>query len=241
MENQIELLVDLQTVDQQLRERTEAIEALRRQVAELESELDEQRKTLAACRAERAEIEARRRDLESTLSDEESKMKDRRMRLNRIRNEKEASAVRREIELGKEGSQKLEEDLMACFETLDAVSAREAELQGTLDALEARRREQQERVDAEIVALSSSVAEARRRREGLAANIDDALRRQYETIFERKRGSAVVEVRAGTCQGCHMRVAPQLFNEIQRNQRVIVCPNCHRILYWRPEPAETQA
>ena len=241
MGNQIELLVGLQTVDQQHRERREAIDGLRRGIADLESELDEQRKVLDACRAERAALEAHRRELEGTLADEESKMKDRRMRLNRIRNEKEASAVRREIEVGKEGSQKLEDDLLAIFAALDGVSARERELQTAFDAITLRRAEEQAKVDTEIATLSQGLDEARHRREELAAAIDADLRRKYEAIFVRRRGVAVVEVRAGNCQGCHMRVSPQLTNEIQRNQRVIVCPNCNRILYCRAEPAVTQA
>jgi len=233
--NQVELLVSLQVVDQQLRERTEAIEALQQGLAGIESELAAQRNLLDACRAERAELEARRRELQGALDDEESRMKDRRMRLNRIRNEKEASAVRREIEVGKEGNQKIEEDLLVVYEALDTVAARETELQKEYDAIEVRRAEQQAKVDTEVATLSAGLDEARQRRDELAATIDSELRRQYEAIFVRRRGLAVVEVRGGTCQGCHMRVAPQLSNEIQRNQRVIVCPNCHRILYARAE------
>ena len=235
MGNQVELLVSLQVVDQQLRERTEAIDALQQGLAGIESELAAQRKLLDACRAERAELEARRRELQGALDDEESRMKDRRMRLNRIRNEKEASAVRREIEVGKEGNQKIEEDLLIVYEALDTVTARETELQKDYDAIEVRRAEQQAKVDTEVATLSAGLDEARQRRDELAATIDSELRRQYEAIFVRRRGLAVVEVRGGTCQGCHMRVAPQLSNEIQRNQRVIVCPNCHRILYARAE------
>jgi len=233
--NQVELLVNLQVVDQQLRERTEAIDALRRGLADTESELAAQRQLLDTVRAERADLEAKRRELQGALDDEEAKMKDRRMRLNRIRNEKEASAVRREIEVGKEGNQKIEEDLMVVYEGLDGITTREADVQKDFDALDARRAEQQAKVDAEVVTLSNGLDEARRHRDELANNIEPDLRRRYETIFTKRRGLAVVEVRGGTCQGCHMRVAPQLFNEIQRNQRVIVCPNCHRILYARSE------
>ena len=53
MENQVELLVNLQVVDQQLRERTEDIEALRQGLADIESELQSQGKLLEAVRAER--------------------------------------------------------------------------------------------------------------------------------------------------------------------------------------------
>lgn len=235
MGNQVELLVNLQVVDQQLRERTEAIDTLRRGLADIESELDAQKKLLDTCRTERAELEARRRELQGALDDEESKMKDRRMRLNRIRNEKEASAVRREIEVGKEGNLKIEEDLMVVYESLDTITAREAELQKEFDAVAARCAEQQTKVETDVTSLSHGLEDARHRRDELASAIEPDLRQRYETIFTKRRGLAVVEVRAGNCQGCHMRVAPQLFNEIQRNTRVIVCPNCHRILYARPD------
>ena len=237
MGNQIELLVTLQTIDLQLRERTDAIEALRRQLAELESAIATQRQTLDACRAERADLESRRRDIEGTLADEEAKMKDRRMRLNRIRNEKEAAAVRREIEVAKEGTGQLEEGLMGLFEQLDGVNGREKELGAALETLEARCATEKEKADGEIGELSAGLEEARSKRETLAADLDANLRRQYETILARKKGQAVVEIRGGSCEGCHMRVAPQLANEVHRNTRVIACPSCHRILYVRPPEA----
>jgi predicted nucleic acid-binding Zn-ribbon protein len=241
LENQIELLVNLQTIDLQLRERTDAIEVLRREIADLDAAVAGQRQVLEACRAERADLESRRRDIEGSLSDEEAKMKDRRMRLNRIRNEKEAAAVRREIEVAKEGTGLLEEGLMGLFEQLDAVNAREKELAEAFEALSARRNSEKERADTEVESLSAGLDESRRRRETLAAELDGTLRRQYETILSRKKGQAVVEIRSGTCEGCHMRVAPQLANEIVRNTRVIACPSCHRILYARPPEAEAPA
>ncbi len=241
MGNQIELLVNLQIIDLQLRERTDSIDTLRREIADIEASLAGQRQALDAVRAERAELESRRRDIEGTLADEEAKMKDRRMRLNRIRNEKEASAVRREIEVAKEGTAVHEETLIGLFEQLDGVKARETELVAACEALESRRASEKERIDLEIEELSSGLDESRAQRETLAAGLDANLRRQYETILSRKRGQAVVEVRGGTCDGCHMRIAPQLANEIHRNTRVISCPSCHRILYVRPPEAAAPA
>jgi predicted nucleic acid-binding Zn-ribbon protein len=238
---QIELLVGLQTIDQQLRERTDAIEALRRGLSELDAELEDHQKKLDAVRAERAELEARKRDIDGTMLDEESKMKERRMRLNRIRNEKEASAVRREIELGKEATGKLEEDLIGIYDALDGVTARERELQETVGTLTTRRADEHARVTDEIATLSNGLEEAHRRRGEIAAAVEAPLRRQYENILGRRRGLVVVEVRDGNCQGCHMRIAPQMENEIQRDQRVVLCPSCHRILYRRSEAAVTEA
>jgi len=49
---------------------------------------------------------------------------------------------------------------------------------------------------------------------------------------------AVVAVRNGTCEGCRMRVPPQLYNQIQRNEQVFLCPSCQRMLHWRPEQSQ---
>jgi predicted nucleic acid-binding Zn-ribbon protein len=122
---------------------------------------------------------------------------------------------------------------MGIFEQLDVVKARETELTAVVEALETKRASEKERVDLEIDDLSSGLDESRSQRETLAAGLEAPLRRQYESILSRKKGQAVVEIRGGTCEGCHMRVAPQLANEISRNTRVIACPSCHRILYVR--------
>ena len=72
----------------------------------------------------------------------------------------------------------------------------------------------------------------------LVQNVESDLRRKYEMIFSRRGVLAVVEVRSGICQGCRMRVPPQLYNEIQRNEQVILCPSCQRMLFWRAEAEE---
>jgi predicted nucleic acid-binding Zn-ribbon protein len=49
----------------------------------------------------------------------------------------------------------------------------------------------------------------------------------------------VVTARGGICTGCRMHIPPQLFNELQKfRDHVRQCPNCHRILLWRPAPPE---
>ena len=72
----------------------------------------------------------------------------------------------------------------------------------------------------------------------IVASVDEELHRRYEMIFSRRGGLAVVEIRGGTCLGCHMNVPPQLFNQIQRMEQVILCPNCQRMLFWRADRAE---
>ncbi|GIW42131.1 MAG: hypothetical protein KatS3mg076_2708 [Candidatus Binatia bacterium] len=231
-ESEIGRLVALQQVDQRLRERELLAGTLRREIEEREKALREKKNREAALLARREELEAKRRALEARMDEEASRMKDRRMRLNRVRTEKELLAIRREIELGKEATQQMEAELLLLLEETEVLDRelREVreELASSAAPAEAEISERKER----LRALEEEAREDRELREHLAGRIDPGLRRRYEQIFARREGLAVVSIRDGTCTGCHRMVPPQLVNEIQRARDVRVCPNCHRMLYW---------
>jgi predicted nucleic acid-binding Zn-ribbon protein len=241
-ETSIDQLAALQELDRQLREKTELVRASETELAELESQLAQQRELTRQAREARASADARRAELEAQLEAEEAKMKDRRMRLNRVRNEKELQALRREIEVSKEANQQTEEELLRVLESLEVLTATATEAEQRLAELEAASAAKISEHRTGMGQLLEDVAREREARDRMASALDAGLRRKYEQIFERRGGTAVVEVRNGTCQGCHMNLPPQLFNELQRTRDVRMCPNCHRILFWRPErlePAET--
>ena len=241
-ETSIDRLAALQELDRQLREKTELVRASEGEVAEAETQLAQQRELTQQARAARDAADTRRAELEAQLEAEEAKMKDRRMRLNRVRNEKELQALRREIEVGKEANQQTEEELLRVLESLDTLVATATEAERCLADLEAAAAAKISERRAGMGQLLEDVERERQVRDRMASALDVGLRQKYEQIFERRGGTAVVEVRNGTCQGCYMNLPPQLFNELQRTRDVRMCPNCHRILFWRPErlePAET--
>jgi uncharacterized protein len=242
LESSISQLAALQDLDRQRREQSELAQTLQAEIGDLEGQLQRQREETRALQAERDAAEAKRQELENQLEAEEVKMKDRRMRLNRVRNEKELQALRREIEVGKEANQLLEDELLRIMEALEELTAKSVEAAGKLAELEASAGPTITERRARVEQIEADVASQRERRDQMAQGLDINLRRKYEQIFERRGGTAVVEVRNGTCQGCHMNLPPQFFNELQRSREVRLCPNCHRILFWRPErlePADT--
>lgn len=241
-ETSISQLAALQEIDRQQREKNVLVEELEAEVADLESQLARQREVTQSTRAERDQVEARRRELEAQLYDEEAKMKDRRMRLNRVRNEKELQALRREIEVSKEANQQLEEEVLRLLESVEALNTSAAEAERALAELEGHAVTKAAEQRARIQQVRLEVASEHENRARMAAALDASLLQKYEQIFKRRGGTAVVEVRSGTCLGCHMHLPPQFFNELQRSRDVRLCPNCHRILFWRPErldPADT--
>jgi len=236
--SQIELLVQLQEVDQTLRANTQAVATGEHRVAEIEDAYKIKAAATVQAREGATGLSARQRDLEARLADTENKMKDRRMRITRIRNDKELGMAKREVDLLKEELTGLEAELQQVYEQVEATTSALAGLEGELKALAEAREAEAIALRETIARLGSDIERDRTRRAAVMDSLDEELRRRYETILSRRGGLAVVPVRQGTCSGCRMRIPPQLYNQIQRNEQVILCPSCQRMLHWQPDQNE---
>jgi predicted nucleic acid-binding Zn-ribbon protein len=234
-ESDIDRLAALQQLDCQLKEKLEQVGELVGNADQFEAELTRKRAAVAALASENKALETQRADMDTRLESEGGKIRDSRMRQNRVRNDRELLALQREIDLAKEATQQVEEQMISVMEHLERVTQELADARAALQAMETQWPDEvaarREKADAILRGLEGE----RQQRDALAQGMNDSLRSKYEQIFERRGGTAVVEVRNGTCLGCHMNVPPQLFNELQKFRDMRQCPNCHRILYWRPE------
>ena len=59
----------------------------------------------------------------------------------------------------------------------------------------------------------------------------------FDLVAKRRHGIAMAEARDGICTICHVRLRPQVFNTVRRNEAIIQCDSCQRILYFLPPPA----
>jgi len=237
----IDLLAALQEIDQRLKQKELSLQELRQQISSIavametkEQEAEEQQKRIE-------ELEVRRRETERQLKEEEAKIKEKRVRQNRIRNERELMAVRREIDLMKEANGKLEEEGIQLLEQIEQENNRLAQTRTQIEELKGKMTQQTAQVETEIASLEEEARKERSERSSLARDIDVDLCARYERIFAKRGGIAVAEIRADTCQGCYMRIPPQMSNQIrssvqQNTGTIFHCPHCGRILHWRPVP-----
>lgn len=237
-ESVIDTLVSLQEIDRRNRERSLKIEAIERTAADLDAERTAKQTEVDAVRASADATGVQRRELEAVLQEEERRLKERRMRLTRIRNDKEHEAAQREIDGLKELSSRHEEELITLMEQTESVDGGlkevEAELQEILDRIEAHNSES----DGQVEALGKEIEAEKAERERVAGLLKPNVRKRYETVFSRRSGLAVVEMSHDICSGCNMSIPPQMANEIRKGKSLIDCPSCQRILFWRIDSDE---
>src|SRR5262249_45045538 len=155
--------------------------------------------TTTAARDEHVALTARQRDLEAKLAAAETKAKDRRMRITRIRNDKELGLMRRELELLKDETTALETELVGVMELVETSTTKVQGAESELARITGERDEQATALRDVLARLSDEMTREKAERTTMLEKVDGDLRRKYEMIFSRRGGLAVVEIREGIC------------------------------------------
>jgi len=84
----------------------------------------------------------------------------------------------------------------------------------------------------DVEGLKKTIEEKKQERESISSSLDNKILQDYIKISKNREGIAVVRFSDGICQGCFLGLPPQLASEIRKNEELIKCPHCQRVLYW---------
>ncbi len=175
-------------------------------------------------------------DFEDSVSD----MKKAQDKLEFASTEKEVDAASRELE-NMEGRSKFQEDEKYALKSetehqqasLEELMADWNEVKADLDKANEELETLKKQAEKELAEL------AIQRKESLAIIPVPVLTR-YEFIRKRLKNPAIVYIKNGICAGCNIAIPPQVFNELQRGQQIVSCPNCQRLVFWSEHFEETK-
>jgi uncharacterized protein len=188
---------------------------------------------LASARADRTRVEADLAEYEKTHEKFKSD-------LMRVRNQKEYGTILREIDATKKSISALETEALQYMEKIESLdkeivdrAPEFANQRAEVDELLAGLAAETERIETELAGLRAARAEA-------AKDVSPQMLRVYDRVAQSRKGRAMSEARgqvggAGKCSACNMSLRPQIFSDIRRGDQIIICDNCSRILFYRPE------
>lgn len=230
MKEQIRLLLSLHEEDQKIRELQAALERFAPELAEQEALVKGNQKTLDEANAKIAELEKAKRSKEADVETSEARQKDFQGKLSLIKTNKEYQAALKEISETKKNNKAIEDQILELMKQIEALKA---EQQAAAEALKGA----SEVCEKTTGTFASEAGRIRREietlqadRDRIGAQVQPGLISQYQRV--RKSGKeSLAQVVGGTCQGCYMKIPPQLYIELQKLTTIHVCPSCHRILY----------
>lgn len=191
---------------------------------------------LSALKAERESMTSRHRELEARIADLTVKKKNNESRQMSVKTDQEYNALMKEAEFLSASLGQAEDEAL---ELLDRMEKNELDIAGQ-SALVSEEAEVYARVSSSTEAAMETgrnrLKQLADERQATLAALPSLQARQYEDLLKRKSGRAVTASAAGMCLACRLSFPPQIFNELQRNEKIINCPNCGRIIYWQDHP-----
>ncbi|MBI5640464.1 MAG: hypothetical protein HZA17_08570 [Nitrospirae bacterium] len=235
MKDLIKQLMQLQDIDSRILEKRLFIDKVPLRIFEVDEPLKQARAELEKITQKTEALGKKKKDKERLLEEINEKIKKMKSRISDIKTNKEYQAHLKEIESSEREIGGIEEEILLIMEDLDAVVREHKEKERIVrsegDKIDAFKK----KLDLEVSAYEKELSVLKEERVSLASLITPDIYRTYMTLLGSGNGVAVTKAKGEICLGCNMNMPPQLFVEVRKNEEIIQCPQCQRILYYEEE------
>lgn len=231
MNPDLQALIHLQELDltaERQRRRVTDIPVLQ---AALDTRLAERVAAVESVQERIASSQAARRNIERDLAAVQARLSKFKNQLMEVKTNREYQAMQKEMSVAEQEISDQETRLLERMEESDVLAA---ELKAAEEALRSERIEierARQALDRERDEVARELERTAEERTRVAALVSKEALAIFDRIAQGRKGVAMAEARDGLCTVCHVRLRPQVFNDARRNEAIIQCESCSRILY----------
>ena len=237
MSPDLENLIALQRLETQIADARAAIAAHPQKLAEADAQLAAATHVLDEAKNRLKDNQEARRALDKDVALYQGRLSKFRDQQSAVKTNKEYQALGHEIETAQHDLGAVEMKVIERMVEADTIAA---DVKQAEAAFAARRKEidaQKKQMADELAAVEASLTTATEQRAALLAQMEPRLVTTFEQVARVRKGIAVtVATRDGLCSVCHVRLRPQVFQQVRHNDAIIQCDSCQRILYYVPPP-----
>lgn len=163
----------------------------------------------------------------------------RRQSIDRLKNQQfetrkneEFRAIAIEITRYEEQVDQFETQELELMEKADLLSKKIKEAEAAMSKTQTFVDEDLEKLDQRAAQCQTRLDEVLTEREKVTPLIEDELLDTYDRLFKLKKSLAVCAASSDRqCKGCHVKLTPATFIQVQADKQITQCDNCGRILY----------
>ena len=237
MNADLERVIALQRLDSAAHDARRRIAEEPERARALDERLAAARARVTSAKEQLTANQAARRALEKDVALHQGRLSKFREQAMVVKTNQEYHAVQKEIEFAQSEVKGAEDKVLERMLEADDLTA-------LVKRAEADLASEQKKVDADRKAMAAELAELKTSLERFAAeraelvrSIDPHVLAIFDLVASRRNGVALAEARDGICTICHVRLRPQVFNTVRRNDEIVQCDSCQRILYFVPAAA----
>jgi len=230
---QLDRLATLQGVELELQRVRQKLETPPAALIALAGQSDEKQTQLEECQRQSEELKKEYRSNESDTQLNLDHIKKSQAKLSTVKTNKEYQALLKEIDEIKKKNSSIEDLMIACLDSIEDLEKQIFEHERDREEIDQQVAEKKAIVEKEQAALRLRLSDLEARAKEVSDDIDAELLRIYSGIKLKKDGVGIAPVISAVCQGCHMNIPPQMYNELHRRDSLKICPWCERIIYWK--------
>ncbi|MDR2301496.1 MAG: C4-type zinc ribbon domain-containing protein [Deltaproteobacteria bacterium] len=236
MQDNLLKLITLQDLDNKIR-------TCRQNAEDGPNKIKAVREKLTALEAEKAVLDAKlaanaagRQELEGVIEELTLRKTTNQGRQKKTRSNNEYRAIMKEADTIAASLAAKEDELLVFMAEAEKLQALLPPLVSDIDEETALFLEKEADINKTLEESAREEAQAQAKRSVLVPTISAPMMSRYNTIAQNRDGQALSPVVQGMCRVCRLSIPPQLYNELQKNDKLLTCPNCARILYWMHHP-----
>jgi len=237
MNADLERLIALQKLDSTAEAARKTLAAEPEHEQALEARLEAARQRVAAAKERVTANKNARAALEKDVAVQQGRLSKFRETAMAVKTNQEYHAVQHEISFAQGEIKKIEDSILERMLESDdltaALKTAEAELAAETKAVDAERKTG----SAAHIEMQATLERIAGERVALIGGLNKEALATFEAVARKRNGVAMSEARGGVCTICHVRLRPQVFNTVLRNESLLQCDHCNRILYYVPVPA----
>ncbi len=242
MQEEILKLIELQKIDLEILKIERDLQKIPQSLQKVQKEQEQMSKKLELLITNLDEKKSQKKFFEEELQEEYQRLKRTQARLMQIKGTREYQLLLKEMEEIKRTNKQKEDEILKLMEEIENLEKEKEKLEKKLEEINAVFKEEEQKFNEFCQKLLKQKEELMEKRTKLTQKISQNLLKKYEAVRQKKSGIGIAPVINSICEGCHMAIPPQLYNELQRDNRYYECPHCKRLIYYKkiycPEEGE---
>jgi hypothetical protein len=234
MNADLERLIALQRLDSAAHDAERRLAEEPERDKALEARIDAARQQLTESKERLTESQNTRREIEKNVAVHQGRLSKFREQAMAVKTNQEYHAIQKEIGFAQGEIKSLEDQVLERMLEADELTAAVKRAEAGLAAEQKATDAEKKAMAAEHARLQASLEQLRGERAEIVRAIDPQLLTVFDAVARKRNGIALSEAKDGICTICHVRLRPQVFNTVLKNELILQCDHCNRILYYVP-------
>ena len=233
----LERLIQLQDIESRAAVASKAIAEAPGRIASLDALLQSATAALAAAKQSLTDNHTHRRSIDKDLIAAQQRHEKYKEQIMAVKTNEQLHAMQHQMKAVEDDIGKQEERVLVNMMAADEINASIKKAEAALKAAQAKVASERAAIESEVKTHQATVAQSNADRARIVAAMDNKGAIDTFQRIAKVRGTAVARAEGERCTICQVRLRPAVFAEVRKNEQLMQCDSCNRILYYLPPQA----